>query len=393
MSRRPSPSRARRPTITARPSVARAHVRGWRKTQSRKLSLEELVGGRALRLLRDLVGLEPGDFLLQQRDALVELLNREQCQILPDLVRDLFLRPVVVIHRGHRGASALQLARLTRPTGMVVPTHLASAPDEKTMAAEQFRFDDGAAYERHMGTWSRLAGDVFLDWLAPEPDLRWVDVGCGNGAFSERIVERCAPAEVQGIDPSEAQLAFARTRPVARLAKFQQGDAMALPFRDSSFDVATMALVIFFVPDPAKGASEMARVVRPGGTMAAYAWDMFAGGFPLEPIFAELRPMNIALPKAPSEGASRMENLRALWSAAGATDIDTRVIKVHRTFASFDEFWSIAMTSSVGTIIGKMSATDAEGLRSRVRERLPADAAGGITGAAHANAVKGRVTK
>jgi SAM-dependent methyltransferase len=275
---------------------------------------------------------------------------------------------------------------------MVVPTHLAP-PDEKTMAAEQFRFDDGAAYERHMGTWSRLAGDVFLDWLAPQPGLRWVDVGCGNGAFSERIVERCAPAEVQGIDPSEAQLAFARTRPVARLAKFQQGDAMALPFRDSSFDVATMALVIFFVPDPAKGASEMARVVRPGGTMAAYAWDMFAGGFPLEPIFAELRPMNIALPKAPSEGASRMENLRALWSAAGATDIETRVVKVHRTFESFDEFWSIAMTSSVGTVVGKMSATDAEGLKSRVRDRLPADAAGGITGAAHANAIKGRVAK
>jgi len=103
--------------------------------------------------------------------------------------------------------------------------------------------------------------------------------------------------------------------------------------------------------------------------------------------------MNIAPPKAPSEDASRMENLRALWSAAGATDIDTRVIKVHRTFESFDEFWSIAMTSSVGTLIGKMSATDAEGLKSRVRERLPADAAGGITGAAHANAIKGRVTE
>src|SRR3954469_13833177 len=102
MSRRPSPSRARRPTITARPSVARAPLRGWRKTQSRKLSLEELVGGRALRLLRDLVGLEPGDFLLQQGNALVELLNRERRQILPDLVHELFLRPVVVICRVHR---------------------------------------------------------------------------------------------------------------------------------------------------------------------------------------------------------------------------------------------------------------------------------------------------
>src|ERR1043165_5440230 len=106
------------------------------------------------------------------------------------------------------------------------------------MAEQQFRFDDGAAYERHMGTWSRLAGEIFLDWLSPKPGLRWVDIGCGNGAFSELIVNRCAPAEVQGVDPSEGQLAFARTRPAARLAKFQHGDAMTLPFPDASFDIA-----------------------------------------------------------------------------------------------------------------------------------------------------------
>ena len=51
------------------------------------------------------------------------------------------------------------------------------------------------------------------------------------------------------------------------------------------------------------------------------------------------------------------------------------------------------MTSSVGTIIGKMSATDAERLTSRVRERLPATASGRVTGTAHANAIKRRVTK
>src|SRR4051794_33711937 len=56
--------------------------------------------------------------------------------------------------------------------------------------------------------------------------LRWIDVGCGNGAFTELLVERCAPATVHGIDPSEAQLAFARTRPAARVAQFRQGDAM-----------------------------------------------------------------------------------------------------------------------------------------------------------------------
>ncbi len=67
------------------------------------------------------------------------------------------------------------------------------------MAEPRITFDDGGLYERTMGAWSRLAGEVFLDWLAPAPGLRWMDVGCGNGAFTEALVQRCAPAEVQGI--------------------------------------------------------------------------------------------------------------------------------------------------------------------------------------------------
>src|SRR5277367_4650597 len=104
------------------------------------------------------------------------------------------------------------------------------------MTEQQIRFDDGAAYERMMGVWSRLAGDIFLDWLAPRAGLRWIDVGCGNGAFTELIIDRCAPAAVEGIDPSEGQLAFARQRPGARRATFHLGDAMALPFSEAGFD-------------------------------------------------------------------------------------------------------------------------------------------------------------
>src|SRR6266704_1091779 len=185
------------------------------------------------------------------------------------------------------------------------------------MAERQIRFEDGAAYERMMGVWSRLAGDIFIDWLAPRPGLRWIDIGCGTGAFSELLVERCAPAEIQGIDPSEAQLAFARTRPAARLAQFRQGDAMALPFPDDSFDAAIMALVIFFVPQPAKGVAEMVRVVAPGGTVAAYAWDVLGDGHPGGPIQAEMRKMGLSPLLPPSAEASRIETLRELWTRAG----------------------------------------------------------------------------
>ncbi len=260
------------------------------------------------------------------------------------------------------------------------------------MAEQQIRFDDGAAYERMMGVWSRLAGDIFIDWLGPRSGLRWIDVGCGSGAFSELLVERCAPAEVQGIDPSEGQLAFARARPAARVAEFRQGEAMALPFAENGFDAAIMALVIFFVPDPAKGVAEMVRVVAPGGTVAAYAWDLIGGGLPGEPIHAEMRPMGIKPLSPPSPGASRIEALRELWTRAGLNAVETREITVRRTFADFDEFWATnLMAASIGPTVAAMSPADVERLKARVRARLPADAAGRITYASRANAVKGCV--
>jgi SAM-dependent methyltransferase len=94
------------------------------------------------------------------------------------------------------------------------------------MAEQQIRYDD-AAYERMMGAWSRIAGEIFLDWLAPDPSLRWIEIGCGSGAFTELLVERCAPAEVQGIDASEAQLSRARTtcRSDSQISSGRRSDA------------------------------------------------------------------------------------------------------------------------------------------------------------------------
>jgi SAM-dependent methyltransferase len=260
------------------------------------------------------------------------------------------------------------------------------------MAEPQIRFNDGAGYERMMGTWSRLAGDIFLDWLTPPSGLRWIDVGCGNGAFTELLTARCAPAEIQGIDPSDAQLAFARSRHKAGIAQFQNGDAMALPFPDDSFDAAAMALVIFFVPEPPAGVAEMARVIRPGGLVASYAWDMENGGFPAEPVLAELRAQGFPPIRPPSSAASRMENLRALWTGAGLDHIETREIAVQRTFADFDDFWNtMLLGASIKATVATMTPDQVEHLKQKVRTRLAADHDNPITTNARANAIKGRV--
>ena len=260
------------------------------------------------------------------------------------------------------------------------------------MADQPIRFDDGSTYERYMGKWSQLVGETFLDWLDPKSGLCWLDVGCGNGAFTEMLVERCAPVSVQGIDPSEGQLTFARTRPALRVAQLRQGDAMALPFPEDTFDVAVMPLVIFFVPDPVKGVAEMARVVCPEGAVAAYAWDMVGGGFPYDPLQAEIRAMGIAVPAPPSADASRMDALRDLWTGAGLTDVETRAITAQRTFADFDDYWATILGApSMGPKLAAMASGDLVALQARMRVRLPADATGRITCSARANAVKGRV--
>jgi SAM-dependent methyltransferase len=260
------------------------------------------------------------------------------------------------------------------------------------MQTDQIRFDNGAAYEQYMGKWSRLVGELFLDWLAPKPGQRWLDVGCGNGAFTERIVERCAPASVQGIDPSEGQLAFARTRSALRLAQFRLGDAMALPFPDDAFDVAVMPLVIFFVPNPPKGVGEMARVVRSGGVVAAYAWDMLGNGFPYETLHAAIRELGIAVPMPPNPDASRIDAMRGLWTGAGLDAVETREIAVQRTFADFEEYWTTILGGpSVSSKLAAMAPEQIDLLKARLRERLPKDAAGRVACAARANAIRGRV--
>jgi SAM-dependent methyltransferase len=169
---------------------------------------------------------------------------------------------------------------------------------------------------------------------------------------------------------------------------------MAQPFTDDAFDVAVMPLVIFFVPDPAKGVAEMVRVVCPGGAVTAYAWDMYGGGFPYEVLQVEMRALGITVPLPPSSGASRIDAMRDLWTDAGLHAVETREITVQRTFAGFYDYWTTILGGpNVGPKAAAMASEDLALLKARVRERLPADAMGRITYSARANAVKGRVPK
>jgi len=254
-------------------------------------------------------------------------------------------------------------------------------------------FTDGEAYECMMGRWSRLVGETFLDWLDVPRGLRWLDVGCGNGAFTEKIIARCAPATVMAIDPSDEQLVFARTRPGAKTAKFEVGDAQKMSFGDGTFDVAIMALVLAFLLDPAKAVAEMTRVVRPGGWVATYMWDILNGGSPATPVYTAIESLGSTVPVRPNPAASRMEAMHGFWEMAGPEAIETRVIRIPVRYADFDDFWdsNTVPVGPQGKVIAGMSPAAREQLRVRLRENLSATSDGPILYESFANAVRGRV--
>lgn len=199
-------------------------------------------------------------------------------------------------------------------------------------------FDDGEGYEQFMGRWSRELGKAFLTWLQPPQGAHWLDVGCGTGIFTDLISETCAPASVIAIDPSELQLTRARMRVAWTKAEFRLADVRKLPLPDGSFDVVASALVMNFVSDRARAMSEIRRVARPGGLIAACIWDFAAELSPSGPLRRAMRRIGIAAPPVPGTETSAAV-LAGLFKNAGLEGLKTKSIEVIVPFRNFEDFW------------------------------------------------------
>ncbi|MBM1220496.1 bifunctional demethylmenaquinone methyltransferase/2-methoxy-6-polyprenyl-1,4-benzoquinol methylase UbiE [Ponticoccus sp. SC2-23] len=117
----------------------------------------------------------------------------------------------------------------------------------------------------------RLWKDAMMDWLAPRPGQRLLDVAGGTGDISFRFLDRAGYGHATVLDLTESMLVEGRKR--AEAAKmggaldWVVGDAMALPFDDNSFDVYTISFGIRNVTRPQDALSEAFRVLRPGGRL------------------------------------------------------------------------------------------------------------------------------
>jgi SAM-dependent methyltransferase len=253
----------------------------------------------------------------------------------------------------------------------------------------------GEAYEPYVGRWSRLVAAGFLARLGAAPGARWLDVGCGTGALTGTILDRCAPASVLGVDPSEAFLAYARSRVTDPRAEFRHGDAQALPAEDAAFDVVVSGLVLNFVPDQPKAAAEMRRAARPGATVAAYVWD-YAEGMQMMRRF-----WDAAAALDPEGAGGKDEALRfalcrpgpvaSLFEGAGLRGVEVAPIEVPTVFRDFDDYWSPFLAGGAPALAYCLSLDEDRraALRERLRATLPAERDGSIRLSARAWAVRG----
>ena len=137
------------------------------------------------------------------------------------------------------------------------------------------RYDRAAArYDRRWAGYVRRTLDLLEARAAVRPGERVLDVGCGTGAFEERLIAANPQQEVVGVDVSAGMLAEARRKlAAAPTVRFVEAEATRLPFDDGAFDTVVSASALHYVPDPAAALGEVARVLAVGGRLVLLDWD------------------------------------------------------------------------------------------------------------------------
>jgi SAM-dependent methyltransferase len=230
-------------------------------------------------------------------------------------------------------------------------------------------FDVAAeAYGRFMGRFSEPLADQFVDLVEPIHGQRALDVGCGPGAMTERLVARLGTPAVSAIDPSASFVEAATTRLPG--VDVRRADAEELPYPDATFDLTVAQLVVHFMSDPPAAAREMSRVTRPGGLVAASVWDYGGGRDPLATFWCAVREMDPAVPGEAALFGARQGQVAALLADTGLSDVGELTLTVRLTCATFDQWWE-PFTLGVGPAGSHYASLD-ETARDELRSRCAA---------------------
>ncbi len=270
-----------------------------------------------------------------------------------------------------------------------------TSPEAQPASAlsQKDKWTSGQAYEIWMARWSGLLAPQFLDWLNVPPGARWLDLCCGTGILSQAIAARFHPAHVLGLDRAAAQIEFARRHRGAPSIEFQVADAVSLPLEDSIFDVCVSGLGLNFVSDPAKALSELRRVSRPGGVVAAYVWE-YSGQVRFLREFwdaaAAVDPSASEFDQGRRFPICTTQGLRDAFAEAGLQNLVQRPLDIQMRFLNFDDYWQpfLLGQGSAPVYLASRSAAIRDAIHDRLRAALPAHSDGSIVLNARALAIR-----
>lgn len=213
---------------------------------------------------------------------------------------------------------------------------------------EQELVETAAAYD------TLLAPALFQAWTdrvleaaAVGPGQRVLDVACGTGVLARRAAARVGPAgSVSGVDINPAMLAVAQS--LAPEIDWRQGPAESLPHEDQGFDAVVCQFGLMLFSDPAAAASEMLRVLKPGGRVAVAVFDALEN-IPAYEAMAEVYERVVGRDVADTLrfpfSMGDQDRLLGLFDAAGAASPE---IRTQRAFACFDNVRSMVMADVRG---------------------------------------------
>jgi SAM-dependent methyltransferase len=257
-------------------------------------------------------------------------------------------------------------------------------------------WNKGDPYEYFMGRWSKLTATLFLEWLHAPFNLSWLDLGCGTGALSEAINKTCKPSYLFCIDPSPEFLQKTEDR-LSSSAHFAVGSASNIPVGDDTFAILVSGLALNFFPDVDKALSEMKRVVKINGIIAAYVWD-YAGRMDFLRIFWDAASEVDANARQLDEGVRfpicNASALETAFQKAGLTNVQTGDLDTLTVFKNFEDYWNpfLGGQGPAGSYLVSIDKNLQIGIKENLRKRLPAEADGSIKLLARAIAVRGRKT-
>ncbi len=238
------------------------------------------------------------------------------------------------------------------------------------------------AYDRLMGRYLPRLGPAFASAAGVRAGMTALDVGCGPGGLTRELVARLGADSVAAIDPSAPFVQACRARNPGVDARV--GRAEQLPFADASFDVTLASLVVGFMSDAEAGIREMARVSKPGGTVAACFWDLHR--MPALTTFWEAATqLNPAPGGEMRRRGGAAGELAALLRETGLTDVKESTLTASADYADFADWWEpfTLGVGPAGQYHASLTPADRQALRDRANELL-GNPSGPFTLTAHA---------